>query len=130
MVDFFVSHTLLNPSQHGFIKAMLCFLEEITKRIDEGSPVDIIYINFHKAFNKVPHQRLPLKLKAHGIRDGVIDWIEKWPTDRRQLVVVDGELSHWKTVLNGVLQESVLGHLLFLIYANDLGDKQRTEIFE
>ena len=37
---------------------MLCFLEEITKWIDEGSPVDIIYLDFHKAFDKVPHQRL------------------------------------------------------------------------
>ena len=60
MVDFLVRHTLLNPSQHRFLKAkscltnMLCFLEEITKWIDEGSPVDIIYLDFHKALDKVP----------------------------------------------------------------------------
>ena len=59
---------------------MLCFLEEITK-IDERSPVDIIYLDFQKAFDKVPHQRLLLKLKAHGIGDGIIDWIEQWLTD-------------------------------------------------
>ena len=58
---------------------MSCFLEEITKWIDEGSPVDIIYLDFQKAFDKVPHQRL--LLKAHGIRDGLIDWIEQWLTD-------------------------------------------------
>ena len=56
---------------------MLCFLEEITKWIDEGLPVDIIYLDFHKAFDKVPHQRPILKLKAHGIGDGIIDWIEQ-----------------------------------------------------
>ena len=73
MVDFLVKHKLLNSSQHGFLKArscltnMLCFLEEITKWIDVGSPVDIIYLDFQKAFDKVPHQRLLLKLKAHGI---------------------------------------------------------------
>ena len=90
MVDFLVRHTLLNSSQHGFLKArskMLRVLEEITKRVDKGSPVDII-IDFQKAFDKVPHQRLLLNLKAHGIWDGIIDWIEQWLTDNRQRVVV------------------------------------------
>ena len=73
MVEFLVKHKLLNSSQHGFLKArscltnMLCFLEEITKWIDVGSPVDIIYLDFQKAFDKVPHQRILLQLKAHGI---------------------------------------------------------------
>ena len=89
---------------------MLCFLEEIIKWIDEGSPVDniIIYLDFQKAFDKVPHQRLLLKLKAHDIGDGIIDWIEQWLTDRRQRVVVDGEVLNWKSVLSGVQQGSVL----------------------
>ena len=110
MVDFLVKHKLLNSSQHGFLKArscltnMLCFLEEITKWIDVGSQVDIIYLDFQKAFDKVPHQRLLLKLKAHGIGDSITDWIEQWLTDRRQRVVVDGEVSNWKSVLSGVPQ--------------------------
>ena len=77
-------------------------MEEITKWIDEGSPIDIIYLDFQKAFDKVPHQRLLLQLEAHGIGDGFIDWIEKWLTDRRQQVVVDAEVSNWKSVLSGV----------------------------
>ena len=70
MVEFLIRHKLLNPSQNGFLKARscltntLCFLEEITKWTDEGSPVDIII---------APHQKLLLKLKAHGIGDGIID---------------------------------------------------------
>ena len=56
--------------------------------IDEGSPVDIIYLDFTKAFDKVPHQRLLLKLKARGIGNGMINWIEKWLIDRIQRVVV------------------------------------------
>ena len=136
MVDFLVKHKLLNSSQHGFLKArscltnMLCFLEEITKWIDVGSPVDIIYLDFQKAFDKVPHQRLLLKLKAHGIEDSITDWIEQWLTDRRQRVVVDGEVSNWKSVLSGVPQGSVLGLILFLIYINDLDDSITTKVLK
>ena len=101
---------LINPSQHGFLKAkscltnLLCFLEEITKWVDDGSPVDVIYLDFRKAFYKVPHQRLILKLKSHGMGNSIINWIEQWLTDRKQLVVVDGEVSSWKSVLSGVPQ--------------------------
>ena len=63
MMDFLIKQKLINPSQHGFLKAkscptnlLCCFLEEITKWVDEGSPVDVIYLDFQKAFDKVPHQ--------------------------------------------------------------------------
>ena len=98
-----------------------------------GSPVDIIYpryLDFQKAFDKVPHQRLLFKLKALGIRDSIIDWIEQWLTDRRQRVVVDGEVSNWKSVLSGVPQGSVLGPLLFLIYSNDLDDSITSNVLK
>ena len=62
---------------------MLCFLEDVTKLVDEGSPVDIIYLDLKKAFDIVPHQRQLLKLKAHGLGNGMINWIEKWLIGRR-----------------------------------------------
>ena len=62
MMDFLVKHKLINTSQHGFLKArscltnVLCFFEEITKWVDDGSPVDVIYLDFQKAFDKVPQK--------------------------------------------------------------------------
>ena len=91
-------------------------MEDITKWLDERSPVHIIYLDFKKTFDLVPDQRLLLKLKAHGIGNGMINWIEKWLIDRRQRVVVDGEVSNWKSVFSGVPQQSVLGPFLVLIY--------------
>ena len=128
LIDFLVKHKLINTSHHGFLKArscltnMLCLLEDVTKWLDEESTVVIIYLDFKKAFHKVPHQRLRLKLKAHVTGNGMINWIEKWVIDRTQRVVVDREISNWKSVLSGVAHGSVLGPILFLIYIKDLDD--------
>ena len=119
MGDNFVRYKLLNPSQHGFLKARSCLTNMIT-----------IYLNFQKAFDKVPRQRLLFKLKAHGIGDSITDWIEQWLTDRRQRVVVDGEVSNWKSVLSGEPQGSVLGLILFLIYINDLDDSITSNVLK
>ena len=55
---------------------MLCFLEEITKWVDDGSLVDVIYLDFQNEFDKVPHQRLIIKLQSHGMGNSIINWIE------------------------------------------------------
>ena len=67
------THTLLLKSQHGFTKEKSCltnllsFLEDVTKAIDEGKPLDVIYLDFSKAFDKVPHKRLLYKIESHSI---------------------------------------------------------------
>ena len=86
----------------------LMFFEEITKWVDDGSPVDVVYLDFQKAFDKVPHQILLLKLKAHGMGNDVINWIEKWLTHMVH-GNIDEEYKMGDAVLGRTTQEKDLG---------------------
>ena len=84
--------------------------------------VDVLYLNFSKAFDKVPHKRLVKKVKAHGTGSNIWRWIGAWLSDRSQRVVINGHVLGWETVTSGVPQGSVLGPTLLVIYINNIDD--------
>ena len=83
---------------------LLEYLEVLTKLVDEGHSIDVVYLDFAKAFDKVPHQRLLAKLKAAGIDGCIVNWIEAWLKDRQQRVILNGKSSEWQSVDSGVPQ--------------------------
>ena len=93
--------------------------DEFIKKFEGKTQTDIVVLDFSKAFDVVPHQRLLHKLDHYGIRGTTLNWIQNSLTDRTKKVVVDGSSSESARVKSGVPQGTVLG-LLFFTYNNDL----------
>ena len=114
-------HTLLSPNQYGFRKNMSCVLHLLkckndwTNLIDVRKAVNVVYIDFCKAFDSVSHQKLLFKLEKYGITGKCFSWVKDFLTGRSQKVKVGDSFSDEHNVTSGVPQGSVLGPTLIFI---------------
>ena len=134
MNNYAEEHKILFRDQHGFRRNRSCerqLLElvcDIAKRLDEGRETDACVLDFSKAFDKVNHSKLLLKLANYGVSPQIVSWIDSFLSQRLHKVVIEDAESMASHVSAGVPQGSVIGPALFLFYINDLPDSAKSRV--
>ena len=134
--SFLHSNSLLSVNQSRFrpndscTNQLIAITHEIASFLDDNKSLEIrgVFLDMSKAFDKVWHQGLIYKLHTFGISSNLASLLTSFLTNRKQRVVLNGQVSKWKTIEAGVPQGSILGPLLFLIYVNDLSDNLRNSL--